>query len=346
MSRRLIDVVASCRTVYFFGLAKNTGKTTALRQTMGEARAAGRRILVTSVGRDGEAFDAIYSTLPKPRLPFSPGDFVVTTTQLLKGQHGCRPVRSLGFTSPLGDVVAAVVEQPCLIEVAGPSTRRGVLAVRAWAEEAGADLVLVDGALDRKGTATPDLCDGVIVSTGAAVAETAEQVVAATEAVLDMARAEAGPGVDAYPRIESSPVFDQAAALVAALPRAGHEKVLVDVAGALTEEFLDALVAADVLRRTVLRCESFASVLVRPKRWTIYRAQGLEVLFKSPTRVLALTVNPITPEGPRMPAESLIPIFRRSLGIPVFDVCGPEYGGARHPTGIPPAPSVIPPPLT
>jgi hypothetical protein len=72
----LLDSLGDCRTVYFCGLAKNAGKTVALRQTCVEARARGQRLAVTSVGRDGEAFDAVYDDFPKPRLPFDPGDLM------------------------------------------------------------------------------------------------------------------------------------------------------------------------------------------------------------------------------------------------------------------------------
>ena len=55
----LSELTAPTRRLALVGLAKNTGKTEALAALLRELAAAGRRVGVTSVGRDGEERDVI-----------------------------------------------------------------------------------------------------------------------------------------------------------------------------------------------------------------------------------------------------------------------------------------------
>ncbi|MGB2710583.1 MAG: hypothetical protein WBC33_03640, partial [Conexibacter sp.] len=80
---RLADLTAGARTLAHVGLAKNTGKTVALTTVLAELTAQGRRVGVTSVGRDGEARDALDARIAKPAIELRTGSFVATTDMLL-----------------------------------------------------------------------------------------------------------------------------------------------------------------------------------------------------------------------------------------------------------------------
>ena len=60
----LSELTASTRRLALVGLAKNTGKTEALAALLRELQAAGRRVGVTSVGRDGEQRDDCVQPAP------------------------------------------------------------------------------------------------------------------------------------------------------------------------------------------------------------------------------------------------------------------------------------------
>jgi len=64
----LRELTASTRRLALVGLAKNTGKTVALTALLRELEDDGRRVGVTSVGRDGEERDVIDARIEKPRI--------------------------------------------------------------------------------------------------------------------------------------------------------------------------------------------------------------------------------------------------------------------------------------
>ena len=64
----LSELTASTRRLALVGLAKNTGKTEALATLLRELEQQGRRVGVTSVGRDGEERDVIDARIEKPRV--------------------------------------------------------------------------------------------------------------------------------------------------------------------------------------------------------------------------------------------------------------------------------------
>jgi len=192
------------RTVYFWGLGKNTGKSVAVCQAMREARDAKKRMAVTSVGRDGEMFDEIYKTFAKPIMSFESGDIIITSERLLLDKN-CTVVRRFELPSAIGPIVAARANMPCHIEVAGPSTVDGLRTVRSWIAGAGIDIFLIDGALERKAASLPDICDGIIVSTGAAISEHMGDVLRQTQAAIEMAGMSTEDRIDGGKRIMTLP---------------------------------------------------------------------------------------------------------------------------------------------
>lgn len=327
--KRLIDALGAARTVYFFGLAKNTGKTVALRQAMGEARDKGLKIGVTSVGRDGEAFDAIYRDFEKPTLTFLPGDLVVTSEGLLPERATATAlVHPLRIASPLGDLVVARVLEVCDIEIAGPSTISQLRAVRAAMYQLGVDLFLVDGALDRRAAALPDVCDGVVMSTGAALAEDEAGVVARTRSALEMvAQPAQAPAPLAY---SYSPVYDAPEAVRQECAGTPAGMLDIRIRGAVTTRFLDYLIAEDLLRRCRLFVDCFTKVFIAREHWERYVRAGLQLHYLDPVRVLAVTVNPTSPMSDGLDPAGLLSAVRRVAGaVPVFDVLSPAYGSAQ-----------------
>jgi hypothetical protein len=325
-SRKLFDTIGPCRTVYFCGLSKNAGKTVALVQVMREARAAGKRIAVTSIGRDGEQFDAIYKDFAKPLIGFEAGDLVITSEGLLPAA-GCTVLHRFRIRSALGKIVAARVEQPGVIEVAGPSTISGLRTVQAWALANGSDMFLVDGALDRRAASLPDVSDGLVISSGAAVAEHMPDVLLETRSVIDMLRLPSAAAAPDQPSIVFAPVFDHEDDLRGALRRHQGQKVNIDVQGAVTERLVDFLLHEGALRRTRLVVDCFAKNFISRRRWNDYRQRGLDISYRRSIPVLSVTVNPISPTGTRFDPEDFLASMRSTVcDIPVFDVLSTHYG--------------------
>src|SRR5271169_142438 len=95
------------------GLAKNTGKTVALTALLRELEIVGRRVGVTSVGRDGEERDVIDFRIEKPRLHLASGSIVATTDGLLSASAVHHEIlESTNVRTPLGRVLIARLRDP------------------------------------------------------------------------------------------------------------------------------------------------------------------------------------------------------------------------------------------
>jgi hypothetical protein len=207
--------------------------------------------------------------------------------------------------------------------------------------------VLIDGAIDRRAASSPDVADGLVISTGAVLSTEIEEVVARTRDAVELARlppleadaalslrlAELGGRtalVDQDSEYELGPRFVLTAdgsAVVSALDEASGAPLLA-VGGALPERFLLELVRA--LRRatrelTVVVADATHVFLTEHgPGW--YERQGVRLRALAPIAVRALTVNPIAPQSHRHDASTLLQSLELAIpDVPVFDVLAPAY---------------------
>jgi len=149
------------------GLAKNVGKTTTLNHLIDEAsRRPHVRPGITSTGWDGEAFDSI-NAMPKPRIAVPAGCIVATTTECLS--RSIMPYSVLvetGMRTSLGEVLIIQCDEPGRIEVAGPTTISGLCRVREMMKDLGCTHIFFDGAINRKASSSPAVCESLILATG------------------------------------------------------------------------------------------------------------------------------------------------------------------------------------
>jgi hypothetical protein len=366
-STRLSQLTSSARRLALVGLAKNTGKTVALMTLLGELEAEGRRVGVTSVGRDGEERDVIDSRIEKPRVLLPSGSLVATTDGLLRASglpH--EMLEETGLRTPLGRVTIARLRGPGAIEVAGPSAAADVRAVADAMLGYGAEQVLIDGAVDRRAASSPEVSDALVMSTGAVLGEDIDDVVTQTSDAVALARLPElgdGAGTDARVRAiaeeaaaeassvllaedeDSEPVALPArfalsadGAQIAELLEANPTASSLILSGALPDAFVGELAHALRRRRrelTVLVSDSTKVFLwKRAPRW--YRDLGLQIQVLHPIEVHALTVNPVAPQAHGFDSSQLRESLQAAIpDVPVFDVLHPDYLGA--PKGAPPS---------
>jgi hypothetical protein len=333
------------------GLAKNTGKTVTLTVLLRELAAAGVRVGVTSVGRDGEEHDVIDFRIDKPRVHLVPSSLVATTDELLRAS-GVRnePLERTGVRTPLGEVLIARVMSSGAIEVAGPSVAADTLAVAEAMLAHGAEQVLIDGAIDRRAASSPDVADGLVISTGAVLSDDIEEVLARTRDAVELVR---------LPRVEEQEdarlhglgggdaLIDEhgeqlalpsrfaltagAQEIEAMLSQRPHAHRLL-VAGALPEHFVGELTRALRKQRrslTIVIADSTKAFLsAHGPGW--YERQGVRIEVLAPISLRALTVNPVAPQSHSFDSARLCELLRAAIpDVPVFDVLGAEYLHSR-----------------
>ena len=154
-------------TVAVMGMTKNTGKTVALNHLLRCAAQEGVAVGLTSIGRDGEEHDQVFS-FPKPAVRVWPGMLVATARDTLaRAKVPTHTVAHTGIGSPMGEIDLVQVLDEGDMEVAGASRSSDLLQLIAQLQQRGCALVLLDGALGRSHHASPAIADGIVLATGA-----------------------------------------------------------------------------------------------------------------------------------------------------------------------------------
>jgi len=354
----LSDLTASAPRVALVGLAKNTGKTVALAALLGELARAGRTVGVTSVGRDGEEHDVIDFRIVKPRVELTAGSLVATTDSLL-GASGIPSelLARTGVRTPLGEVLIARLKGSGALEVAGPSAASEVREVSDAMLSFGAEQVLIDGAIDRRAASSPDVADALVMSTGAILSESLEEVVARTAEAVELVRlpmlsAEAhteakiraladnsDPGSGLVISEDADEFFALPARFVLTAEPAAIDSLLREraaprwllVAGALPEAFLAGLVP--YLRRgggplTVLVSDP-TRVFISERNAGYYARAGVSIQTLKRIDLRAMTVNPVAPQSHSFDSAQLRALLAQAVGdLEIFDVMHPSYTAA------------------
>lgn len=349
----LLGLVGSARRLAFVGLAKNTGKTVALGALLDELGAAGLRVGVTSVGRDGEQRDVIDVRVDKPRVRLAEGSLVASTDSLLRASG--LPFELLEQTrvrTPLGRVLVVRLCGAGSVEVAGPSAVADVRGVCDAMLCHGAERVLIDGAMDRRAACSPDIVDGVVLSTGAVLGREISEVVSRTTDAVDLVRlarledrgegarvraiaaAHGERGVSVLVGEDTQPVV--LAPRFALTAGAGELARLLDarpdaryllLAGALPEAF-----ARELAHALHHRCRRLSVVVTDSTRvfttrrgvgW--YGRHGLEIQVLNAIALNAVTVNPLAPASHRFDSAQLQALIREAIpDVPIVDVLQPH----------------------
>jgi len=337
-AERLADLLAATRRVALVGLAKNTGKTETLAAILRELGKRGTPVGVTSIGRDGEARDVIDARIEKPRIVLPARSLVASTDALVRATGlAYELLERTRVRTPLGEVVIARLAQDGAVEVAGPSTAEDLGRVSDAMLAYGAEQVLIDGSIDRRAASSPAVADGLVIATGAVLGEEIETVVTATRDAVELVRlplADAGPA-DASndwstePALERNLVLGAEPAEIATLLREHPGAGTFHVEGALSEHFLEGLLAARTARagrelRIVVGDPTKVFLTHHGVGW--YRRQGVAIEVRRTIALQAITVNPVAPQSHRFDSRQLRELIEATVGdVPVLDVLDPSY---------------------
>jgi hypothetical protein len=336
---RLYELVdaAPQRSLAVIGLVKNAGKTTVVNSLMANCT---RRFGLTSLGLDGERTDHL-TGLAKPSIA-PPRGTVVATTQgsLERSRYSMEVLEELPFHTPLGRVLIGVASGEGRVEVSGPTTLAELRATIDRLQAHGAGQVLVDGAINRLGSASPRVSDGVLMATGGMVGDSMDDVLETTVATLELLLLPAAAGAlraqvaaagllearavtvssrGDVERLQLTTVVGEGVAVAREVQR--REATTLLVGGAVTQEFTDDLLRALPPRHDLRVVVRDATVLVLPATAAarLRRRVALEVL--TPLTVLAVTVNPFRVPQPYQPRVFFAAVAEALGGrVPVFDV--------------------------
>jgi len=357
---RLLDLVHALdaevgrpATLSIVGTAKNVGKTTTLNWLI-ERLAPQGPLGLTSVGRDGEDLDAV-TDLPKPRIRPPVGTLLATAEA--SARRATAPltlVAGTGVHTGLGPVGIYRVTGRGAVVFAGPVTVEGATSAREALVAAGAHRVLVDGAIDRRASASPHLADGVLLATGLAMAasggarlapmpggraltvarpeDTHELRLAQTVTdsvtlanMLTVTQTTFAPLdnksgyldiTETHIPYASGQALEDPEAFVAWLP---DDLLAVALPGALSEGLALALLARRLPGIPIILPDA-THVVCRPATLARLAGRGHRIEVRKAIRLLAVTCNPTAPHVAALDALDLLKALRAELSIPVFDL--------------------------
>ena len=351
----LYDLISEsgCRAVAVIGLVKNAGKTTVVNALMANCA---HRFGLTSLGLDGERTDHL-TGLAKPRIAPPAGTIVATTQGSLdRSRYTIEVLEELPYHTPLGRVIVGRAGGDGQVEVSGPTTLAELRGTIDRLLAHGAEQVLVDGAINRLGSASPRVSDGLVMATGGMVGESLDEVLETTSATLDMLQL---PAASTQTMTLIQPFLERRVRAVSFNERGGAQPLdlgtvvgegvtvareverlgtrTLYVGGALTQEFVDDFTRVLPPRRELRLVVRDATVLVLPAA-TVARIprRGIALEVLTPLRVLAVTANPF-----RLPQPYQPKVFFNAVAdiigdrVPVFDVVNGRAAlpGAPRPTG-------------
>lgn len=166
---------SNIKILSIFGLSKNCGKTTTLIKIIDEAKIKNLKILITSIGLDGERFDSLYY-FEKPLIKGYKGNLIVTSKNSIdKLGIKYEILKKFDIYTPLGELFLIKLIEDGEVEVSGPIILKDLKTILDESKKYDLDLILIDGAIDRKiGTI---FSEGVILQTGLNIGEKAENVI-------------------------------------------------------------------------------------------------------------------------------------------------------------------------
>lgn len=325
------------KRIAIVGMAKNAGKTTTLNYLLEEAMDEGIRCGVTSTGRDGERTDLVTGT-DKPSIYLEEDTIVSVPVQLYDlADAGLEILEETRFGTSLGPILICRVASSGYVQVAGPVINAQHESLCEKMMDYGAELVIIDGAIDRKTIAAPETSDAIILSTGAVLSRRMNNVVeetAYTVEIYGLPALEEGAAREAIEKVK-----DQDSIFILR----GEELERLDLvtglgAGNLLAAKLDEDVShvflpgafipssvegidPRVLRRIVFVLRDATRIFFPPALWKKMRKWGMDIKVLDPIKVAAVTVNPTSPLGYRFDQRSLIETMQKAIpDIPVIDV--------------------------
>lgn len=323
------------------GMAKNAGKTTALNYILEEAMDEGMLLGVTSTGRDGESSDLVTGT-EKPRVFLDAGTLVSVPTQLYEmADAGLEILKMTDYSTAIGDLMICRVADSGYVQIAGPLNIQAHKKLCREMLDMDAEMILIDGAIDRKSIAAPEASDAIILATGAVLSRSLKKVVEETahtvnlytlpvednpeirrileesgegEKILTISTQETGRKVtlpDIQTGLGASRYLDEAI---------GAETEYLYIPGALTKNVL-ADIHPKKLKQVIILTKDPTRIFIDVHSWQQMVKRGLRVKVLANIEVAAVTVNPFSPQGYAFDTEQLTGELRCVLpDIPVVDV--------------------------
>ncbi len=336
---QLLDKIKEHKIISIIGLGKNTGKTTTLNYIIKNFKG---NLGITSIGRDGEKYDVI-TRLPKPRIYIEKGTYVATAEQSLDNSIiKMELIKTTGFNTPLGVIKILKSMSSGNVELAGPSINKYLSNICLELINLGCDIILVDGAFDRRSYAAPVISDATILSTGASISEDIHKVVDLTTHTVKLLTLENEKEVEilklANKIIQNSKIgiidsknsikmLDVITSLDAAIDineNLNSNTKYVVIKGPISDKVLsDLMDSTEKYKGVTFLVEDGTKLFLSKGLLEKFQKKGGILKVLNPIKLIAVTANPTSPFGYEFDKNEFLTLLKEKINIPLYDL-GPS----------------------
>jgi hypothetical protein len=327
------------KVISIVGMAKNAGKTEVLNQLIDESILTGQTIGLTSIGRDGESEDVVTMT-EKPLIYIVKGTIIATLEHfILNSDIEIDILEITEFSSSMGRIVIGRAVQDGTIQIAGPSTNKGIKYVCDRMLSFGAERILVDGALSRVSSAAPGITDGTILATGAVLSRDLKKAVEKTVHQVHLF---------SLAQVKDQMIYEKANALienntVALIDDQGNTTRLaiktalnagrtianaiddtiqyIVFPGSLVSKIIKDVYDSGKHKNVTFIVHDATKIFINERDLKFFNKVGITIEVLTQVNLLALTINPYSPSGYSFATDE----FRNRLksyikDLPIIDV--------------------------
>ncbi len=309
-----MNEILGCTSLSIVGMGKNCGKTECLNYILRRLPLGKCNVCVTSVGLDGEGTDQVTHT-SKPEIYLREGMYFSTSEYHYRKRMLVSEIMGISdYTTALGRVITAKTLYPGKVLLSGPST---TASLKRWMDGLGAfgiTLSVIDGALSRMSSASPALSESMILATGAALSSDMQLLVARTAFAV---------GLICLPEFHAQDSHDFSSVTVSAMsPYEGIPQgvTAVYVSGALTDSLLERIGREKALKDFTVVIKDFTRAFFSMERYAAFRKAGGTLAVECRSRLIAICVNPVAPNGYRLDSDRLCSALALKTGMPVYDL--------------------------
>lgn len=307
----LIRATESAGSVAIAGLDKNAGKTTVLNALVHAWQDMPRRIILTSIGYDGELKDLLHGHA-KPQVYMFPGMGVVTAASFLSTATIDPEIRAVfSGDSVFGPPVLAKANHAGFVVLSGPSALALLVEIKAYIRsEWPKSLFIIDGAFGRRTNASAAYADRVIFCLSGAGVTPAELAAAFAhrQALLTIPLA-----AETLQRKLTGVLKRAETALISLDGKAGGQNALY-VRGALTDSVLLHWLANGLKPADLVVAEDRANVFLTKTAWRQLEKNAIELQALNGADLALVAFNP---RGVREAAPYLLAL-KKIARVPVI----------------------------
>ena len=332
-----LEMVKHHKIVTIIGLAKNVSKTTTLNHIinlLGDKHTIG----VTSIGRDGEPYDAI-TELPKPKIIVEEGTIFATAEDSLKNSDlEAELIKNTDFTTPLGIINIYRAKNKGFVELAGPSMNKQLKNLCNDMLKIGCDVIFIDGAFDRRSFATPLISDATILSTGASVSRNMQGVVDLTSHIFDLFSLEIikddkirNISKDIFLTAQVGIINDDYSSKKLEEPTAlGSSKKIFDqltsdtkylvIKGAITDSILDEYIINTKMKGLTVIATDPTKLFFGKQTFYKFTKKGGHLKLLDRVNLIAITINHTSPLGYKFDNNQFMRLLQERIDVPIFNL--------------------------